>query len=105
MPCFYHGAIGAKHVCVRDLIGLGLLLTLLPLAGCDRDHGTCETTCTRVARCRLLARQGKPIEGERKPAPDARCMKRCEEGSEAFNKCEGKHRTCAKLRGCLGPLR
>ena len=82
-----------------------LSFALLTVAGCSRDVGDCHTVCVRVARCRLEARQGKALPGERTPAPDARCMKRCGEGGESWDKCEGKHRTCAKLRGCLGALR
>ncbi len=80
-----------------------VLLALLP--SCDKES-TCKRACKRVARCRLEVRQGgKPILGERELPPDKRRMTRCAEEPEEFAKCEGKMRSCAKLRSCWGSLR
>ncbi|RLB47572.1 MAG: hypothetical protein DRI90_26190 [Deltaproteobacteria bacterium] len=81
-----------------------LVVSALLLPSCNGED-SCRKTCIRVARCRMEARQGEPIPGERGPAPDARCMKRCETKAKNFDICEAKQRTCPELKRCLGPLR
>ena len=83
-----------RHIAAILLWGLGL-------GGCD-DRGSCREICLRVARCKAEARVGEPLLGERDPAPDERCMKRCETKAKNFDICEAKQRTCADLEHCLG---
>jgi hypothetical protein len=80
-----------------------LLIALLQW-GCD-NTSDCTKACKRVSRCRQEARVGEKMLGERDLPADARCMKRCTDQREEWEKCEFKHRTCAPLRNCYGPLR
>ncbi len=82
-----------------------LLAALLALgAGCQ-EKSECKTVCRRVAVCRSEARQGRRMLGEKRPKPDARCMKRCQNDRDSFEKCELINRNCQALRSCYGPLR
>jgi Cys-rich protein (TIGR04453 family) len=94
----YGGLMSAR------LVAPLLLFSALVLPSCQNED-PCRTICVRVARCRLEARQGDPIPGEKEPAPDARCMKRCKTKAKNFDICEAKQRTCRELKRCLGPLR
>ncbi|MBW2456865.1 MAG: hypothetical protein JRI68_20285 [Deltaproteobacteria bacterium] len=84
----------------RLLVGV-ILWVSLGLGGCE-ERGACREICVRVARCKAEARVGEPLLGERAPAPDKRCMKRCETKAKNFDICEAKQRTCKDLKHCLG---
>ena len=86
------------------LLGSSILASLAPISGCNEDS-ECQTACLRVARCRLEARQGEPMLGEKALPADERCMKRCQNDRDAFDKCELVKRSCEALRSCYGPLR
>ena len=81
-----------------------VLLALWTLAAGCKEESECEAACLRVARCRLEARQGEPMLGEKAPPADARCMKRCQDDHDAFASCELVKRSCESLRSCYGPL-
>ena len=78
--------------------------TVVAIAAC-KSSSDCEKACKRVAACRQEARVGKKMLGERDLPPDARCMKRCTQTPDEWEKCEYKQRTCSALRSCYGPLR
>ncbi len=78
-------------------------LVALGLLGCQQKS-ECEEACLRVARCRQEARAGDKMLGERDLPPDARCMKRCQDQHDEWQKCEHTQRSCEALRNCYGPL-
>jgi len=82
-----------------------LVAVLLALVlGCQSESD-CQKVCKRVSRCRQQARVGDKMLGERDLPADARCMKRCQNDRDSWEKCELAHRDCNSLAGCYGPLR
>jgi hypothetical protein len=90
---------------VRLIAGLLPSILLLLASGGCRETSDCKQACSRVSRCRQQARVGEKMLGEKDLPPDARCMQRCQEQREEWEKCELVKKSCDALRGCYGPLR
>jgi Cys-rich protein (TIGR04453 family) len=73
------------------------------VVGCS-EKSDCEKACSRLARCKLAARQGEAMMGERAPPPDAACMTKCQKQPDVFASCERKLRECDDLLACSGAL-
>jgi hypothetical protein len=84
---------------------LGWLLVACAFAGACSKRSDCEKACLHLARCKLEARQGEKMLGERAPPPDAACMAKCQDHPDVFATCEGRKRECTDLLACSGALR
>ena len=81
-------------------------LAILLAVACNNDEPPgCRQLCARLTECKLEAKQGAPILGERKDPPDAECLERCAQRSDYFATCEAKQKDCGHLLACTGSLR
>ncbi len=80
-------------------LSAALLLALsFASLGCEEP---CAATCKRVAACKLEARQGEKMLGERDMPADPMCLERCSANKADFGSCEGKRRDCKGVLGCI----
>lgn len=79
---------------------VAIALAAVLAGGCEKNE--CETACKRLANCRLAAKQGERMVGERALPADAACMRKCETQPDVFAACEGRMRECEPLLACAG---